>query len=324
MSKANYTVAFGDLKISVQSNKSSEQDADEVVQVEECSSSFIHQKPLNGKDEQLVRAIYRSRVKENNKRVVRDNEFWDKLHENAVHDQKSDKMETTDTVTETETKRPIYENVHQKGLKVALVPKTVKGKCIDNNERWIDTLPESVRCVIDSDAMQEERNSSTMLWSNQVKDDGVRLEEFFMGSNHVQPVQSVSCWNCATDIDLLHFRQFPHLLPFRYQQGSEYFMVKGYFCCWECVRVYIIEHGLSHLAGMLGAFLSKLYGKVIQIRPYCGKYSLEKFGGNCSYELYMKNIHVCNNERVTHLLQWHPTINGCVKILSKKFNKNSE
>ena len=51
-----------------------------------------------------------------------------------------------------------------------------------------------------------------------------------------------------------------------------------YFCCWECVRVYIIEHGLSHLAGMLGAFLSKLYGKVIQIRPYCGKYSLEKFG----------------------------------------------
>ena len=322
MSKANYTVAFGDLKISVQSSKSSEQDTKEDIQ-DEQPSSLIYQKPLNGKDEQLVRAINRQRIKENNKRVVRDNEFWDKLHEHAIY-KPADKMETTDTVAETEIKRPTYENVYQKGLKVALVPKIAKEKSIDNNARWIDTLPESVRCVIDSDAMQEERNSSTMLWSNQVKDDGVRLEEFFMGSNHVQPVQSVSCWNCAADIDLLHFRQFPYLLPFRYQQGSEYFMVKGYFCCWECVRVYIIEHGLSHLAGMFGAFLGKLYGKVIQIRPYCGKYSLEKFGGNCSYELYMRNIHVCNNERITHLLNWHPTINGCVKIMSKKFNKNSE
>ena len=311
-----YTVAFGDLQISVHTNKTND-DKEYCDTPLPCAS---HSTQLNGKDEQLVRALHKSRIREMNKRTIRDNKFWDNQHINAV-DTKPDAVPIVNNIPNVpeKIKRPFSENVKQKGLHTSLVKKDKKEQAPANSTRWIDKLPEAVRCVIDSDVMQEERESSTMIWSDvQGGNDMVRMEDFFMGSYNTHAIEKVLCWHCAVAIDVLHFRQFPFMLPFRYQQGTEYFMVKGYFCCWECVRGYVIDHGLSHLVGMLSSFLYKLYGRLIQVRPFCGRYSLQRFGGTYSYETYMNNTHSCNRERITHLMEWHPNINGCVRIVQRK------
>ena len=86
----SYTVAFGDLEISV--STASVDTSEEVIGVP---------KPVGRKDEALTRALEVARKKESLKRVVKDDEYFDSLHANAVQISATTERKTTKATSAT-------------------------------------------------------------------------------------------------------------------------------------------------------------------------------------------------------------------------------
>jgi len=310
-SAKKYTVSFGDVQISVLSSTKQE--------TEIAHDEASHDVP-NNREEQLLRTIHKAFIKTQNKRAVRDDDFFEKEYpqSNTLEEEKKEEKAPQEPTVECELRRPLARPLHVHGLPTARVVQQLKEK-ETAKPTWLEKLPESIRCVIDTEASESCRNESTMIWSNTPgNDSSVRMEDFFKGSDASLNMQSMHCWNCSRSIDMSHFRQFPFMLPFRFHPVTDYFMVKGYFCCWECVRSHIISHCNSNLLHILSSFLHRIYRRTIRLRPICSRYGLVRFGGDITDEQYRSSLHPCNTERITHLLNWHDEINACVRVSPRK------
>lgn len=308
-SAKNYTVSFGDVEISVQSNK---EDTDLIHE------DVNHEVP-NNREEHLLKTIHKAFLKTQNKKAVRDDNYFERENQQCnLPDEKIEETIIEEISDQCPLRRPLARPLHVHGIPTARVVKQSKEKEIAK-PTWIEKLPDSIRCVIDTEASETCRNDSTMLWSGTSgNDSSVRMEDFFKGSDASLNMQSMHCWNCSQCIDMSHFRQFPFMLPFRFHPSTDYFMVKGYFCCWECVRSHIISHCSSNLLHILSTFLQRIYRRTIRLRPICSRYGLIRFGGDITDDQYRASLHECNKERITHLLNWHETINNCVRVPRKQ------
>lgn len=280
--RSAYTVAFGDLTISVRGS-----DNGDPMDHDELETKGVHW--FNERDQSTLRDIRKAEKKEIRKAAIRtDENFFDKIHENTAH------------------RVPKPKPRSQYAMK-PLNPVTLVG-----NDNFVMT--ESVRSVVQDSAQEEEAVKSKQCWSSD-PEFGVpkptHVADFFVGS--VNQVNQISCWNCGTFMDVMQWRTLPKFLPIRYNEKTKFFMITGYFCCWECVRAHALVTR-SDILPMLSYMLLKLYGKYIKIVNHCKRTDLQHFGGSVSMEQFKKNLHECNHVRITHRLEWHPEILNCVRV----------
>ena len=292
----SYTVAFGDLEISVSSTASVD-----------TSEDIIVPKPVVKRDEALTRALEHARRKESLKRVLKNDDYFDSLHATT------ECSPLTIAVQKEEKKKNAIRpaKVSSRSSTTSVVQTTQKE---EKEVPWINTIPDSVRCIVENAGTHAGKSDSLGTWSNQhdTTSSKKNMKDYF-GLQNVEAI--ISCWNCGESMTIGHYRQFPKFLPYKHQASSSYFMVRGYYCSWECVKLHAIEIGSSNIFNLLALLMSALYETCIKIRPLCTKYQLQKYGGQFSKEEYDLNMHACNKMRITHKLHWHPTIQNCVRIL---------
>jgi len=300
----SYTVAFGDLEISV--STASVDTSEDIVHVP---------KPSVKKDEALTRALEHARKKESMKRVIKNDDYFDSLHAGTPT------TTSADTINK-ETKKPHV-------VKPAKVISRIRSASIvqpvdvpvKDEVPWLHTIPDSVRCIVENAGIHAGKSDSLGTWSDQHDTTSAKtdIHDYFGGLQNVEA--DVCCWNCGETMSIGHYRQFPKFLPYKHQASSSYFMIRGYYCSWECVKLHAMESGSSNLFNLLALLLSSLYQKLINIRPLCTKFQLEKYGGKYSRGEFEMNMHECNNIRITHKLDWHPTIQNCIRILDMRKKK---
>lgn len=296
----SYTVAFGDLEISVST-----------ASVDTSEDVLGAPKPPGRKDEALTRALEVARKKESLKRVLKDDEYFDSLHANAI------------PVSATTERKTTKANI----VRPAKVNSRINSTAISRAENdpvpipWLQTIPDSVRCIVENSGSHAGKSASVGAWSDQKGSECGKseMEDYFGGLKNIESV--VSCWYCSESMPIAHYRQFPKMLPYKHQPSTSYFMVRGYYCSWECVKLHSIELGSCNVFNLLALFMNSLFQTIVQLRPLCSKYQLQKYGGKHAREEYEKMMHPCNDERITHKLDWHPNIQNCVRILDIRQKK---
>jgi len=174
---------------------------------------------------------------------------------------------------------------------------------------WTEGLHDSIRAVLEDRVETKVKEESVATWAS-----ASQGPTSFFQTTDIRTEEAVLCWCCATPMSLQMFRLFPKVLPYRFQTSTAYFLVRGFFCSWECVRLYLIERGDTNVLSILAIFLQKLYGRVIRLRPHCSRLKLKQFGGDVSIEEFSSSMDACNKERVWHRLEWHPTIENCCRV----------
>lgn len=293
----SYTVAFGELEISVST-----------ASVDTSEDPIIPPKPSGKKDEAIIRAVEHNRRREASKRIIKDDRYWDAQHAGAesVAEEIPKKETTTNAV------RPA---VVASRSQPADIQKETSDSSID--VPWLETIPDSVRSIVENAENHIQQQMSVGTWSDQKHSNKkTDVADYFGGLQNIEAV--VCCWNCSEPLQMSHHRQFPKFMPYKYQSSSKYFMVRGYYCTWECVKLHAIQLSSHNLFNLLALLLASLHNKVIHIRPLCNKYQMKQYGGLHTRQEFMKCVHECNKQRITHKLEWHPSIPNCVRVFKLK------
>ena len=158
----SYTVAFGDLEISVSTAS--------------CDTSEdlgAAPKQSGRKDEALTRALEVARKKESLKRVVKDDEYFDSLHANAVPISAS-----------TERKAPKVNIVRPAKVNSRINSASIAREPIDPAPvPWLQTIPDSVRCIVENSGSHAGKSASVGAWSDQKGSECGKsdMEDYFGG-----------------------------------------------------------------------------------------------------------------------------------------------
>ena len=232
----------------------------------------------SSRDEALHKQLVRSQKKESEKRTVRDDAYWDRQH--AV-------ISTPPPPNRAPPRCPTY----------------------DHSEKRQDGythLPQFVQSIVETDQQRTSRDDSISISSAESCRSFVNVG-----------ATDVLCWSCTRPLSREVRQESPRFLPFRFHPSTGYYMVRGFFCSWECVRMHAVSLGGNlHVAALLAQMLRKLYRVQICIRPICTRLQLEVFGGHVTMREFQSSLHKCNFQPITHCLQWHPEMGNCVKILS--------
>lgn len=282
MANRSYTVSFGALEISVNSNTQAE---------EECAPSTSTVK-TNSRDTVLGRQLMKAQKRDSERRLVRDDAYWDKQHQGSVHHTPHEPKHVTS----------ICSSLFQGSEKAPI-------------EDFTHLLP-AVQSVLETDAQRNGREEAVSLCGDDTKSCQVHVKDFFVR----QRINSVPvlCWTCAHELSSLP-GHLPKFLPFKFVPSSQYFMVCGYFCSWECARLHAISIGGSlHQVTLLATMLRRLYGRHIRLHPHCNRLSLKVFGGHVDIEAFRSSLHECNRINFSDRIKWHQTITNCLQIKPKR------
>lgn len=289
MASGSYTVAFGDLKISVNSNGANESSFED-----DCSSA--PQSTLSDKDSAVLREMRKNKTKQEEKLRSKNPNYWDKRHDTKK--------------TKPAGIRPPKKSNNAKYAKIPCEGCNNNGEL---NDTTFESMPDSVKSMITVDDF--DASGHKKLWDcmdDQNEKSATHVEQFFFGSV-VNPSKQVLCWYCSHLISLSSYRVFPKFCPYKYHPVNKYFLVKGYFCSWECVRGYALSSHAS-MVPLLAHMLKLLFGRYVKIRCLFKRTDLIVFGGTMNRQEQEASFHNCNSERITHKLQWHPEFEGCVRI----------
>lgn len=238
----------------------------------------------SSRDEALHKQLVRSQRKDSEKRAIRDEAYWDRQHE---------VISTPAAPVRAPPRYPSHDHMEKK-------------------QDGYTHLPKFVQSIVETDEQRSSRDDSI----NVSTDSGAEssLRSFF---NICAAEADVLCWTCTKSLSQRVRQESPRFLPFRFHPCTGYYMVRGFFCSWECVRMHAISLGGNlHVVSLLAQMLRKLYTTQICIRPICTRLQLEVFGGNITMKEFQSSLHKCNFQPVAHLLQWHPEMGNCVRILS--------
>ena len=275
----SYTVCFGALEISV--NTAQQENTEEHIPI---TAPPVRPSAC---DSILGKQLLKARKRDADKRVVKDEAYWDQRHANAEHGNNI-----------------VHESRHTTALCSMLFQNSRDQKT--NNEFTL--LPPAVQSVLETNAQRNGRECAVNLRTDDSGPGGVNIRDFFVcqQSNEVP----VNCWACVQELV-----SFPKFMPFKYQQKTGYFMVCGYFCSWECARLHAMSlGGTLHHAALLGHMLQLLFGYHVRIRPHCHRLALKVFGGHVEIRDFRSAFHQCNNQDIGHRLLWHPSVPNCVRI----------
>ena len=282
MAGRSYTVSFGALEISVNSNTQEEG---------ECVPTTSTAK-TNSRDTVLGKQLIKAQKRDSERRVVRDDAYWDKQHQGSV-------IQTT------------HEPKHVTSICSNLFHGSEKAPVED----FTHLLP-AVQSVLETDAQRNGREEAVSLCGDDMKSCQVHVKDFFVR----QRINSVPvfCWTCAHELSSLP-GHLPKFLPFKFIPSSQYFMVCGYFCSWECARLHAISIGGSlHQVTLLSTMLRRLYGRHIRLHPHCNRLSLKVFGGHVDIQTFRSSFHKCNLIDFSERIKWHPTITNCLQIIPER------
>ena len=190
-------------------------------------------------------------------------------------------------------------------------PQPVTPKCsLTPPSEGYNHLPSYVKSVVNTRENDEIVGRAIEVASHGTYKTNAKIQDFFIGDG-----PAIMCWTCSHAISRKMFAQYPKFIPFRYHPNTTYFMVRGYFCSWECARMHALSCGGNlHMVHMLVFMLRKIFGITIAIRPMCTRLQLEVFGGTVSDSEFRSSFHACNNEDITHRLEWHTSIDNCVRV----------
>lgn len=290
MTSSSYTVAFGDLKISVNCNGTNERSFED-------DNYSTTQSTLSNKDSAVLREMRKSRTKREEKLRSKNPNYWDKRQETKK--------------TKPAVIRPPKKNNNAKYAKIPC-----EG-CNDNgelNDTTLESMPDSVKTMIAVDEF--DTSAHKKIWDcsdEKYEKSATHVEQFFFGSV-INPSKQVLCWYCSHLIPLSSYRVFPKFCPYKRHPVTKFFLVKGYFCSWECVRGYALSCQNMTTVPMLAHMLKLLFGRYVKIRCPFKRSDLIVFGGTINRQEQEASFHKCNSERITHKLQWNPELEGCVRI----------
>ena len=126
----SYTVAFGELEISVST-----------ASVDTSEDLIVPPKPSGKKDEAIIRAVEHNRRREASKRIIKDDSYWDAQHEDAE--------KTAEEIPKKEkTANAVRPAVVASRSQPADIQKETSDSTID--VPWLETIPDSVRSIVEN------------------------------------------------------------------------------------------------------------------------------------------------------------------------------
>ena len=216
MTQRSYTIAFGDLEISVSSAQSITPERQAPVP------------KLTGHEMSLLKTMKNASEKARNKRRVIVDDFESRKDEEVV---------APVLIGEpVEAQKP--ECLPIPASQIQYLNEFTSSVCedakfsSDNKPTEESTLPASVMCILESDETKKSRENSVPVWSvHSAESKSSHIKEFFC-KNPSNAASSVLCWFCSHSMTLSEFRCFPKFMPFQYREQTRHFIVKGYFCSW--------------------------------------------------------------------------------------------